>query len=79
MPAQRTDPEASGPYWGAWTAYIGAMREAGIIVNGDALQGGHTATTVRVRDGARQVQDGPYADTKEVGSREDTAAIVAPP
>jgi hypothetical protein len=62
---ERTDPEKAGPYWGAWTSYIAAMREAGIIVSGNALQGGHTATTVRVRDGARQVQDGPYADTKE--------------
>ena len=30
-----------------------------------ALQGRETATTRRVRDGMRQVQDGPFADTKE--------------
>jgi hypothetical protein len=46
-------------------AYIGAMKQAGVIVNGDCLQGLHTATTVRVRDGKRLVQDGPFADTKE--------------
>jgi hypothetical protein len=63
--AERTDPEKAGPYWGAWTAYMGAMQEAGIVANGAALQGAHTATTVRVRDGARQVQDGPFAETKE--------------
>lgn len=63
--AQRNDPAAAGPYWGGWNAYIGAMAQAGIIVNGDVLQAPHTTTTVRVRDGKRIVEDGPYADTKE--------------
>jgi hypothetical protein len=63
--AKRNDPAQAGAYWGGWNAYIGAMTEAGIIVKGDGLQPPHTATTVRVRDGKRLVQDGPYADTKE--------------
>jgi hypothetical protein len=62
---KRTHPDESGPYWGAWTTFIGAMNAAGIVVRGDGLQGPHTATTVRVRDGRRVVQDGPFADTKE--------------
>jgi hypothetical protein len=62
---KRTHPEHSGPYWGAWTSFIGAMTAAGVVVKGDGLQGPHTATTVRVRDGRRVVQDGPFADTKE--------------
>jgi hypothetical protein len=41
------------------------MAQAGVIVNGDGLQGPHTATTVRIRDGKRLVQDGPFADAKE--------------
>ncbi len=61
----RADPVRSQPYWAAWTAYIGAMAGAGVIVSGAALQPPHTATTVRLRDGKRQVQDGPYADTLE--------------
>lgn len=61
----RNDPVQAAGYWGAWTAYIGAMSKAGVIVNGDGLLGPHTAVTVRVRDGQRQVQDGPFADTKE--------------
>ena len=61
----RQDPQHSGPYWGAWTAFMGAMRAAGIIVNGDGLQGPETATTLRIRDGKSEVQDGPFADTKE--------------
>ena len=62
---ERNDPVKSGPYWGAWTNYIGEMRKAGAIVNGDGLQGPHTATTVRIRDGKRHVEDGPFADAKE--------------
>lgn len=63
--AKRNDPDKAGEYWGGWTAFIGAMAEAGIIVKGDGLHGPHTATTVRVRDGQRLVQDGPFTDAKE--------------
>ncbi len=63
--AEREDPEKAGPYWGTWTAYIGAIAQAGVMVSGNGLQGPHAATTVRVRDGRREVQDGPYADAKE--------------
>ena len=49
----------------AWGAYAGAMGQAGVIVAGHGLQARHTATTLRLRDGVRQVQDGPFADTKE--------------
>ena len=48
-----------------WNSFIGAMAQAGIIVKGDGLQGPHTATTLRLRDGKRHVQDGPFADSKE--------------
>ncbi len=53
------------PYLGAWRAYYKALVEAGIYVGGDPLQLPETGTTVRVKDGKRRVQDGPYADTKE--------------
>jgi len=61
----RNDPKAAPGYWGAWTAYIGAMANAGVMLNGNGLQPPHTATTVRVRNDKRQVQDGPFADTRE--------------
>lgn len=63
--ARRDHPDHAGPYWGGWSAFIAAMRESGVIVNGDGLLPPHTATTVRVRDGKRTVQDGPFADAKE--------------
>ena len=63
--AKREDPEASGPYWGAWSAYIGTISEAGIMISGEGLQPPHTATTLRITDGRRDIHDGPFADTKE--------------
>lgn len=48
-----------------WFAYSSALAEAGVILGGQALMGPETATTVRIRDGKRIVQDGPYADAKE--------------
>lgn len=53
------------PHLGAWRAYYKALVEAKVYVGGDALEVADTATTVRLRDGKRRVQDGPYADTKE--------------
>jgi hypothetical protein len=63
--AERDDPAKAGPYWGAWSAYIEAVRNSGVMVSGNGLQPPHTGTTVRVRGGVRQVQDGPHPDTKE--------------
>jgi len=53
------------PHLGAWRAYYKALVEAEVYVSGDALEVAETATTVRLREGKRRVQDGPYADTKE--------------
>jgi len=62
--AMRGSDEAAD-YFGAWGAYMQAMRDAGILVGGQALQPPTTATTVRFENGKPLVQDGPYADTKE--------------
>lgn len=64
--AKRNDPEKAGEYWGAWSAYCEALVQSGIMVSGAGLQPPDTATTVRIRDGKRQVQDGPYAESKEM-------------
>jgi hypothetical protein len=42
-----------------------ALRGSGHMVAGEALEGVHTATTVRVRNGKVAVTDGPFAETKE--------------
>jgi hypothetical protein len=62
--AKRTSPEAP-QLFGAYRAYTEALQKAGVMVGGNPLQAPQTATTVRVRGGKRQVQDGPFADTKE--------------
>lgn len=57
----------AGPHtdMAAWGAYTQAMIEAGVMRGGNALKPGFTATTVRMRDGGRQVHDGPFADSKD--------------
>jgi hypothetical protein len=60
--AQRQSPPG-GPYWAGWTAYA---RDMGPVSTGGApLELPASATTVRLREGRRMVQDGPYAETKE--------------
>jgi hypothetical protein len=61
----RTDPKRTPGYYAAWTAYGQALRDAAVLVGGAGLEPPQTATTVRVRDGKRLVQDGPFADAKE--------------
>ena len=41
------------------------LQEKGVMVAGEALYPTQTATTVRVRDGEKNVTDGPFAETKE--------------
>jgi hypothetical protein len=63
--AARTEARRKDAYWGAYRAYTVALREAGVMIGGHALQPPAAATTVRQRDGQRRVQDGPYAEAKE--------------
>lgn len=62
--ARRDGPDAPA-YWGAWTAYIGAMNQAGIVAGGEGLMPPASGATLRLKDGRRDVQDGPFADSKE--------------
>ena len=64
--ARREAPDQASAYWGAWNDYIGLLRASGSMVGGNGLQPPSTGTTLRVKDGARHVQDGPFADTKEM-------------
>jgi hypothetical protein len=63
--AARTDPEKKEAFWGSFMPYMKAIRDAGVVVSGAGLEPPETATTVRMADGRRLVQDGPYAATKE--------------
>ena len=58
----RKDPE----YQAAFQAYIKAIYGSGVASAGSGLQdAATTATTLRLRNGERHIQDGPFADTKE--------------
>src|SRR5437773_1871072 len=41
----RTDPKRKDAYWGAYRAYTTALREAGVMVGGAALEPPRTART----------------------------------
>ena len=59
------DQVRSSPYVAAWRAYYKTLVEAGVYAGGAPLKDVATATTVRVRDAKRRVQDGPFAEAKE--------------
>lgn len=48
-----------------WFAYTEDLRAAGCLIDGNALHGPDTATTVRVSGDEVTVTDGPFAETKE--------------
>ena len=49
----------------AWEEFGQAARAAGVLIACEGLGEGHTATTIRVENGARRVTDGPFIETKE--------------
>jgi hypothetical protein len=61
----KAPPEAQQQTQAAFGAYIKALTDAGVMVAYDWLRPSGTATTITLRDGARRVQDGPYATSKE--------------
>ncbi len=62
---KRDDAQAAPAYWAAWTAYVNTLYASGKVVSGNVLQPPRTGVVVRVVDGKRQVQDGPFADSRE--------------
>ena len=50
---------------GAYYAFTEGVREAGVLVGGEALEPVATATTVRVANGKTVTTDGPFAETRE--------------
>jgi len=69
--AHRNEPAPDSPEFAAhmapWIEYTQAMREAGVMVDGEPLQPTSTATTVTMADGQAEpvFTDGPFAETKE--------------
>jgi hypothetical protein len=61
----RPSPEESAAEMPKWAEYTQSLKDNGVFIAGDALQGTDVATTVRSRDGEIQVTDGPFAETRE--------------
>ncbi len=59
------DCDENDPYLGAWRTYYKALVDAGVYVGGNPLRAPETGTMVRLKEGKRHVQDGPFADSKE--------------
>lgn len=63
--AARSDPQLSDAYWESWQNYSALVAKADPDFSGAALQGPETGTFVCGQGASKQVQDGPYAGTKE--------------
>jgi hypothetical protein len=50
---------------GAYTAYVDALKKAGVLVANNGLQPTSAAATVRAPAGKAMVLNGPFAETKE--------------
>lgn len=64
--AARSNPATVERQMAAYIAYTKALQDAGVAAGGQGLQPPAFATTVRLRGGQRHVQDGPFAETKEM-------------
>ncbi|HEX5633422.1 MAG TPA: YciI family protein [Gemmatimonadales bacterium] len=64
--AARSSPETRESYMAPYLAYTKALIDAGVSAGGAGLQAPGFATTIRLRGGQRHVQDGPFAETKEL-------------
>jgi len=63
--AEELGEEAMAEGQRAFSSYAATLDAAGVLLSAEGLQPSVATTTVRLRDGGLQVQDGPYADTKE--------------
>lgn len=65
MTDEELGPEALAEGQRAFVSYAATLQSAGVLVGAEVLQQSSSTTTLRLADGALQVQDGPFADTKE--------------
>lgn len=59
------DPKANDELMQAYYSYTEQLKQAGVLMGGNALHTIDTATSVRVREGRTLTTDGPFAETKE--------------
>lgn len=57
--------EDMAPAMAAFQRYANDLDKAGVLVTTQVLEPSTATTTVTARDGSPEIQDGPFADTKE--------------
>jgi hypothetical protein len=62
------DPSQAPAALQPWKTYMAQMAAAGVMRGGNRLAPPWTATTVRLRGGERLIQDGPFAETREIAA-----------
>jgi len=63
--AGELDPERIAETQAAFGRYARALTEAGVLVAGEVLREPAATTTITRRSGTLEVQDGPFAETRE--------------
>ena len=63
--SEQLSPEVLEEGQRAFQSYAGALEAAGVLLSAEVLQPSVSSTTVRSVEGRLQVQDGPFADTKD--------------
>ncbi|HKZ09201.1 MAG TPA: YciI family protein [Rhodanobacteraceae bacterium] len=63
--AERADPARRAVLFAPIGVYLQALHDAGVFVGGAGLEAPRTATVLSPSGDGWQVQDGPFADTKE--------------
>jgi len=63
--AEALEQRDGGQALAAGLAYVEALKAAGVFLAGGGLEAPSKSATVSVREGRREVQDGPYAESKE--------------
>lgn len=65
-PANAPGPEEQEEQYAQWLNYTNSLMATGTMVSGAPLEGVDAATTVRVRGGETQINEGPVSDTQEI-------------
>jgi hypothetical protein len=65
MSTDELTPEQMAEGQAAFDSYAKALDDAGVLASAEVLKPSNVTTTISRRDGQLQVQDGPFADTKE--------------
>ena len=63
--AEEVSEEDMAPFKTAFDLYAKSLESAGVLVSADILARSDATTTVSMRSGTLEVQDGPFAQTKE--------------